>query len=128
VDRHGRRRPNSSKAIGGEVTVVNDADAAGVAEMTFRARAKGRRGLVIMITPRYRDRQRAVHGRRARAQHRGSATSRWASTTPSTSRADSVRETNELSWKDWSKRVAEYLLMVEALFQPPDPVSSSAAA
>ena len=38
-----------SKVIGGEVTVVNDADAAGVAEMTFGA-GKGRRGLVIMIT------------------------------------------------------------------------------
>ena len=38
-----------SKAIGGDVTVVNDADAAGVAEMTFGA-GKGAAGVVIMIT------------------------------------------------------------------------------
>jgi polyphosphate glucokinase len=32
--------------------------------------------------------------------------------------ADSVREELGLSWKDWSARVEEYLVMVEALFTP----------
>ena len=32
--------------------------------------------------------------------------------------AESVREAEGLSWKEWSARVAEYLLMVEALFSP----------
>src|SRR5262249_22894844 len=36
-------------AIGGERTVVNDADAAGVAEMAFGV-GRGRRGTVIMVT------------------------------------------------------------------------------
>jgi polyphosphate glucokinase len=32
--------------------------------------------------------------------------------------AESVREAEDLSWKDWAKRVEEYLLLVEALFSP----------
>src|SRR5438876_1177300 len=38
-----------SAAFGGDVTVVNDADAAGVAEVAFGA-GKGRTGVVIMLT------------------------------------------------------------------------------
>ena len=38
-----------AQAIGGDVTVVNDADAAGIAEMQFGA-AQGRDGVVIMVT------------------------------------------------------------------------------
>ena len=105
-----------SKAIGGEVTVVNDADAAGVAEMTFGA-GKGRRGLVIMITL---------------GTGIGSALFMDGVLVPNTElghlkmgehdaehlAAESVREKHGLSWKDWSKRVVEYLVMVEALFTP----------
>ena len=32
--------------------------------------------------------------------------------------ADSVREAESLSWKEWAERLDEYLLMVEALFSP----------
>ena len=32
--------------------------------------------------------------------------------------AESVRESDELSWKKWSKRLNEYLQMLEALFSP----------
>jgi polyphosphate glucokinase len=105
-----------SKAIGGEVTVVNDADAAGVAEMTFGV-GQGRRGLVIMITL---------------GTGIGSALFMEGVLVPNTElghlkmgkhdaehrAAESVREAHGLSWKDWSKRVEEYLLMVEALFTP----------
>jgi polyphosphate glucokinase len=105
-----------SKAIGGEVPVVNDADAAGVAEMTFGA-GTGHRGLVIMITlgtgigsALFMDgvlvpNSELGHLKLGKhdAEHRA---------------AESVRETEGLSWKDWAKRVEEYLLMVEALFSP----------
>jgi polyphosphate glucokinase len=105
-----------SKVIGGEVTVVNDADAAGVAEMTFGV-GKGRGGLVIMITL---------------GTGIGSALFIDGALVPNTElghlkmgkhdaehlAAESVRETHDLSWKEWSERVTEYLVMVEALFTP----------
>ena len=105
-----------SKVIGGDVTVVNDADAAGVAEMTFGV-GKGRRGLVIMITL---------------GTGIGSALFMDGALVPNTElghlkmgehdaehrAADSVREVHGLSWKAWAERVEEYLVMVEALFSP----------
>jgi polyphosphate glucokinase len=105
-----------SKAIGGDVTVVNDADAAGVAEMTFGV-GKGRPGLVIMVTL---------------GTGIGSAMFMDGALVPNTElghlkmgkydaehlAADSVREEHNLSWKEWAERVQEYLLMVEALFSP----------
>ncbi len=95
---------------------MNDADAAGVAEMEFGA-GKGRRGLVIMVTL---------------GTGIGSALFIDGVLVPNTElghlkmgkhdaehlAAESVRETKDLSWKDWAKRVDEYLLMVEALFSP----------
>jgi polyphosphate glucokinase len=105
-----------SQAIGGEVTVVNDADAAGVAEMTFGV-GKGRRGLVIMVTL---------------GTGIGSALFMDGALVPNTElghlkmgkhdaehrAAESVREVDGLSWKEWAARVEEYLVMVEALFSP----------
>jgi polyphosphate glucokinase len=105
-----------SEAIGGEVTVVNDADAAGVAEMTFGV-GKGRQGLVIMVTL---------------GTGIGSALFMDGVLVPNTElghlkmgkhdaehvAAESVREEHDLSWKEWAERVEEYLLMVEALFTP----------
>jgi polyphosphate glucokinase len=105
-----------AKAIGGDVTVVNDADAAGVAEMTFGV-GKDRAGLVIMVTL---------------GTGIGSALFMDGDLVPNTElghlkmgkhdaehlAAEIVREQDDLSWKDWAKRVEEYLLMVEALFTP----------
>ena len=82
VDRH-RRRPRCSRsAIGGEVTVVNDADAAGVAEMAFGA-GKGQRGVVIMVTL-GTGIGSALFIDGGWCPTPSSVTSRWASTTPST--------------------------------------------
>jgi polyphosphate glucokinase len=105
-----------SKEIGGDVTVVNDADAAGVAEVAFGA-GKGRTGVVLMVTL---------------GTGIGSALFIDGLLVPNTElghlkmgkhdaeklAADSVREEQGLSWKDWSGRVDEYLLMLEALFSP----------
>jgi polyphosphate glucokinase len=105
-----------STAIGGEVTVVNDADAAGVAEITFGA-GKGRRGLVIMITlgtgigsALFIDGELVPNTELGHLKMGKHDAERVA--------AESVREEHQLSWKDWGKRVEEYLLMVEALFSP----------
>ncbi len=105
-----------SQAIGGEVTVVNDADAAGIAEMQFGA-GRGRDGVVIMVTL---------------GTGIGSAVFLDGALLPNTElghlemdgrdaehlAAESVREADELSWKKWSKRLNDYLQMLEGLFSP----------
>jgi polyphosphate glucokinase len=103
-------------AIGGPVTVVNDADAAGVAEMEFGA-GRGHKGVVVMVTL---------------GTGIGSALFVEGILVPNTElghlklgkhdaedlAAESVRESEDLSWKEWAKRVDEYLAVVEALFSP----------
>jgi polyphosphate glucokinase len=105
-----------SAASGGDVTVVNDADAAGLAELTFGA-GKGRDGVVIMLTL---------------GTGIGSALFVDGILVPNTElghlkmgkkdaekrAAESVREDENLSWREWAARLDEYLLMVEALFSP----------
>jgi polyphosphate glucokinase len=105
-----------SQVIGGDVTVVNDADAAGIAEMTFGA-GKDRTGVVIMITL---------------GTGIGSALFVDGKLVPNTElghlkmgkkdaekrAAESVREEQGLTWKAWSSRLDAYLVMMEALFWP----------
>jgi polyphosphate glucokinase len=105
-----------SKAIGGEVTVVNDADAAGIAEMQFGA-ARGRDGVVIMVTlgtgigsAVFLDGVLLPNTELGHLQMDGRDAEELA--------AESVREADELSWKKWSKRLNEYLQMLEGLFSP----------
>ena len=52
-----------------QVVAINDADAAGLAEVQFGA-ARDVHGTVLVLEPRHRHRQRAVRRRQARAQHR----------------------------------------------------------
>ncbi len=98
------------------VTVVNDADAAGIAEMQFGA-GKGRGGVVIMLTfgtgigsaifingvllPNTELGHLEIRGKDA--EHRA---------------ADIVRHQKDLSWQKWAERVDEYLQRVEFLFSP----------
>jgi polyphosphate glucokinase len=105
-----------SNAIGASVTVVNDADAAGIAEMEFGA-GKGRDGVVIMVTL---------------GTGIGSAVFLDGKLVPNTElghlkmgkhdaervAAESVREAENLSWKEWSKRLDDYFTMLERLFAP----------
>jgi len=99
-----------------QVSVINDADAAGYAEMTFGA-GRRRRGLVIMVTlgtgigtalfinghlvPNTELGHLLLHGRDAET---------WA--------AESVRERKGLSWKKWSRRVDAYLHLLQRYFWP----------
>lgn len=106
-----------SRASGGaSVTVLNDADAAGLAEMAFGA-GRGRTDTVLMLTlgtgigsavfvdgalvPNTELGHLLVRGKEAE-----------------TRAADSVREREQLSWKQWAKRLGEYLALLESLLWP----------
>jgi polyphosphate glucokinase len=105
-----------TEAVGAPVTVLNDADAAGVAEMEFGA-GKGVAGVVILVTL---------------GTGIGSAVFLDGKLLPNTElghlkmgkedaeriAAESVRETQHLSWKEWAKRLDAYFQYVEALFAP----------
>jgi polyphosphate glucokinase len=103
-------------ATGSSVTVINDADAAGYAEMHFGA-GRGRTGVVMLVTlgtgigsavfvnghllPNTELGHLEIDGREAE---------KWA--------ADSVREAKDLSWKKWAERVQDYLRHLEHWFWP----------
>lgn len=106
-----------SDRLGASVTVLNDADAAGVAEVAFGA-ARGRSGTVLMLTlgtgigsgmfrngrlvPNYELGMLELDGDR-----------------PIENRvAYRIKKEEPLSWKKWGKRLNRYLCHVSALFAP----------
>ena len=105
-----------TKITGCDCTVINDADAAGLAEMEFGA-GHGQPGTVIMITlgtgigtaifhrgrllPNTEFGHLQMNGRDA--EHRAS---------------DAVRQREDLSWKKYAKRLNKYLAEMEKLFWP----------
>ena len=104
------------KATGTEVTVLNDADAAGVAEMTFGA-GKGERGTVLMLTfgtgvgsALFTGGLLVPNTEFGHIEIRGKDAEKRA--------AESAKVAHEWSWKDWSERVDEYMEHMEALLSP----------
>ena len=103
-------------ATGRRVAVVNDADAAGVAEVKFGAGA-GRSGTVMMVTlgtgigsALFVDGALVPNTELGHLHlHHGEAED-WA--------ADSVREREDLSWEEFAHRVEQYLQLVQGLFWP----------
>jgi polyphosphate glucokinase len=105
-----------TKMTGCECTMINDADAAGLAEMSFGA-GRGQIGTVIMIT--------LGTGIGCAIFHRGRLL-------PNTelghleirgkdaeSRAsDAARQRNDLSWKKYARRLDDYLQAMQTLFWP----------
>jgi polyphosphate glucokinase len=105
-----------TEVIGRPVTVVNDADAAGIAEMTFGA-GRGQHGTTIMLTfgtgigsalfldgklvPNTELGHLELHGEDAEVRA-----------------SDRARDVEDLSWHHWAERVQQYLRHVERLFQP----------
>ena len=105
-----------TRTIGCECTMINDADAAGLAEMKFGA-GKGQPGTVIMITlgtgigtaifyrgnllPNTEFGHLEMNGKDA--EHRAS---------------DAARQRDRLSWRKYAKRLNKYLLQMEKLFWP----------
>lgn len=104
------------KELGTPVRIVNDADAAGLAEMRWGA-GRGVEGTVLMLTigtgigtalfiegklvPNTELGHIEIYGREAEL---------WA--------ADRIRKVEDLSWKKWARRVEEYLQKMEALLWP----------
>lgn len=106
-----------SNACGGvPVTVLNDADAAGVGEMRFGA-GKGRRDTVVMVTlgtgigtAVFFDGELFPNAQLGGISIRGKPGELRA--------AASVRERKNLSWKQWAKRLNEYFAALEDLIWP----------
>jgi polyphosphate glucokinase len=111
---------DAAKLFGGvtkqPVTVLNDADAAGVAEMRFGA-GKGRAGTVVMLTfgtgigsALFRDGVLVPNTEFGHLEIRGKDAEKRA--------ADSIRELEDLSWGKWAGRVDEYLEHLTGLLSP----------
>ena len=105
-----------TKATGRDVHVVNDADAAGLAEVRFGA-AKGRRGLVIVTTlgtgigsAIVYDGVLVPNSELGHLEIDGHDAEKRA--------ASSVKESEGLSYPEWAKRLTVYYRTVERLFSP----------
>jgi polyphosphate glucokinase len=104
------------KATGQDIRLINDADAAGVAEMTFGA-GKGEPGTVHMVTlgtgigsALFVDGILVPNTEFGHLEIRGKDAEERAS--------ERAKTTHELSWKHWAKNVNEYLEHIEALVSP----------
>jgi polyphosphate glucokinase len=105
-----------AKAIGTDVAVLNDADAAGIAEMTFGA-GVGVKGSVLMLTfgtgvgsALFTDGVLVRNTEFGHIEIRGKDAEKRA--------AESAKLEHEWGWKDWTERVSEYLQHIEALISP----------
>jgi polyphosphate glucokinase len=98
------------------VTAINDADAAGYAEMHFGA-GRGHAGLVIIVTlgtgigtALFINGHLVPNAELGHLQVRGRDAEKWA--------AESVRVAKALSWKEWAKRVDTYLQALQRYLWP----------
>jgi polyphosphate glucokinase len=105
-----------SKTTGCPVTVVNDADAAGLAEMRFGA-GKDRDGVVMLVTiGTGLGTSVFVDGRLLPNTEFGHIEIECEDAELRAS--DTARKENKLSWKKWAKHLDTYLLRLEALIWP----------
>ncbi|MEV0747930.1 ROK family protein [Streptomyces sp. NBC_01220] len=102
--------------LGLPVTVLNDADAAGIAEMTFGA-GRGRKGTVVVLTfgtgigsALFIDGRLVPNTELGHLELHGHDAEKHAST--------KAKEDGDLSWHHWAHRVQKYLAHVEMLFSP----------
>ena len=105
-----------TKATGRDVHVVNDADAAGLAEVRYGA-AAGRRGLVILTTlgtgigsALLHDGVLVPNSELGHLEIDGKDAEKHA--------ANSAREKHDLSWEKWARRLTTYYRTLEKLFSP----------
>ncbi len=105
-----------TKKTGCPVYVINDADAAGLAEMRFGA-GKGQDGVVFLVTigtglgtALFSDGVLVPNTELGHIEIRGKDAERRAS--------DSARKRKDWSWKKWAKKLDEYLHTIEYLLWP----------
>ncbi len=98
------------------VTVLNDADAAGLAELHYGA-ARGRRGTVVVLTfgtgigsAVFTDGKLVPNTELGHLELQGHDAETRASTR--------AKDEEDLSWQRWARRVQRYLAHVEKLFTP----------
>ena len=103
-------------ATGRPIGVVNDADAAGIAEVRFGA-GRDRKGVVVLVTlgtgigsAVFVDGVLVPNTELGHLPLHGADAEDWA--------AESIREEDDLSWKTWSHRVEKYLTLVDRLLWP----------
>lgn len=101
---------------GGKVLVMNDADAAGMAEMAFGA-GRDKNGVVVMVTlgtgigsALFLDGKLVPNTELGHIEVKGHDAETRAS--------DAARERDDLSWQKWAKRVDRYLDTLDALLWP----------
>jgi polyphosphate glucokinase len=105
-----------TEATGRDVHVVNDADAAGLAEVRYGA-ARGRRGLVILTTlgtgigtALINDGALVPNSELGHLEVEGHDAE--------TRAANSARERDGLTWEEWAGRLTTYYRTLERLFSP----------
>ncbi len=104
-------------AVGNDFTMLNDADAAGIAEVEFGA-AEGRAGVVIMVTfgtgigsGLFIDGTLVPNTELGHLELDGHApVEDWA--------AASVKKEEGLTWEEWAERAGVYLRHLDRLFSP----------
>ncbi|MFD6987126.1 polyphosphate--glucose phosphotransferase, partial [Streptomyces sp. NPDC059956] len=106
----------SSRLDGRPVTVLNDADAAGVAEMAYGA-GRGVDGTVILLTlgtgigsALFTDGHLVPNSELGHLELKGHDAETRASV--------KAKDDGELTWEHWARRVGKYLAHVEMLFSP----------
>jgi len=104
------------KEAGCPVTLLNDADAAGLAEMRFGA-GHGRQGLVVIVTlgtgigsALFHDGKLIPNSELGHLEIRGKDAEERAT--------DRARQEKDMSWPKWAGHVEEYLGRLEALLYP----------
>jgi polyphosphate glucokinase len=104
------------QATGRRVAVINDADAAGMAEMRYGA-GVGDDGVVVLITlgtgigsAVFFHGELVPNTELGHLRLRQGVAEDWA--------AESVREREDLSWSEWAHRLSGYLEHLEALLNP----------
>lgn len=111
---------NVGSVFGGEkiknINVLNDADAAAIAEMTY-GKGKGKSGLIIMITIGtgigsclFLDGKMLANTELGHVIMHGKSAEKYC--------ANSVRKALDLSWDEWGKRFNEYLQYIYHLLSP----------
>lgn len=105
------------RATGCRVYTLNDADAAGIAEMAFGAGCNAQKGVVIVVTlgtgigtAVFTDGYLVPNTEFGHMKIRGKDAETRAS--------DAARQRKEMSWKKYAARLEEYLIEMENLFWP----------
>jgi polyphosphate glucokinase len=103
-------------ATGRPCTVLNDADAAGLAEVRFGA-ARGRQGVVMLVTvgtglgtALLNNGELVANTELGHLEINGKNADSWAS--------DAKRTEKDLSWEQWAERLDAYLVKLHALLWP----------